>query len=193
MEKETTMTINIGEKIRALRLQRGETLKDVSQETGLSTALLSQIENNIVSPPISTLLRIAEALNVKIGYFFQETELEKKEYVVVRAGERKPVFREGSRYGYSYKSLAPGKSDRNMEPFFVHFTKEKMADEEIFCHDGEEFLYILKGTIEYLVGGEKIVLQEGDALYLGANVPHKGQIVGSEDAYAIAVFHPSHH
>jgi transcriptional regulator with XRE-family HTH domain len=192
MEKDTIATINIGEKIRALRLQRGETLKDVAQETGLSTALISQIENSIVSPPISTLLRIAEALNVKIGFFFQEDEQEKKEYVVVRADERKPVFREGSKYGYSYKSLAHGKTDRQMEPFFVHFTKEKMADEEVFCHDGEEFLYILKGTVEYLVGGERIILKEGDSLYLSSNVPHKGQIMGPEDAFALAVFHPSH-
>ena len=71
-QRDVLERLNLGGKIKALRRRKGYTLKDVSERTGFSTALLSQIENNIVSPPISTLWRIAEVLETKLHYFFQE-------------------------------------------------------------------------------------------------------------------------
>ncbi len=79
---------NIGAKIKKLRLAKKLTLQAVARETGFSPALISQIENNNVSPPIATLSKIARFFDVKIGHFFAEEE-EECRYEIVRADERK--------------------------------------------------------------------------------------------------------
>ena len=86
------MEYNIGSKIKELRKARKLTLQDVARETGFSPALISQIENNNVSPPIATLSKIARFFDVKIGLFFEEDEVDCK-YEVVRKHERRDVSR----------------------------------------------------------------------------------------------------
>src|ERR1039457_7679496 len=90
--------LNIGAKIKKLRLANKLTLQNVAKEVGFSPALISQIENNNVSPPIATLSRIAKFFDVKIGSFFSEDEEECK-YEIVRAHERKAIPRVISRSG----------------------------------------------------------------------------------------------
>ncbi len=100
---------NIGQKIKKLRLAKKLTLQAVARETGFSPALISQIENNNVSPPIATLSRIAKFFDVKVGMFFAEDEDECR-YEVMRASQRKMVSRvisrAGTSQGYSYDSLS---------------------------------------------------------------------------------------
>jgi transcriptional regulator with XRE-family HTH domain len=103
------MEYNIGVKIKKLRKARKLTLQDVARETGFSPALISQIENNNVSPPIATLSKLARFFDVKMGLFFEEEEEERK-YEVVRRGERRVVSRviskAGTGHGYTYEALS---------------------------------------------------------------------------------------
>jgi len=85
--KEEVAALNLGKKIRHLRNQQGLTLQVISDRTGLSKPLLSQIENNIAAPPIATLIKISRALGVNISHFFQEQAGEER-IVVVRKNER---------------------------------------------------------------------------------------------------------
>src|ERR1700693_3550380 len=100
---------NIGAKIKTLRLAKKMPLQAVARETGFSPALISQIENNNVSPPIATLSKIAKFFDVKISLFFSEDE-EEYRYEVVRRAERKlipwVISRSGTNQGYSYESLS---------------------------------------------------------------------------------------
>ena len=169
--QEVVKELNIGGKIKKLRMEKGFTLRDVSQKTGFSTALLSQIENNVVSPPISTLWKIAEALGVKIAYFFQETPREGQDYCIVRAGEGKPVSRRETYPNLSFYSLAFGKLDRKMDPFFVVFENDQEMKEPM-SHEGEEFLYILEGTLKIQLGDKLIDLNEGDSIYYDSRISH---------------------
>ncbi len=169
--QEVVKELNIGGKIKKLRMEKGLTLRDVSQKTGFSTALLSQIENNVVSPPISTLWKIAEALGVKIAYFFQETPREGQDYCIVRAGEGKPVARRETYPNLSFYSLAFGKLDRKMDPFYVVFEKDQEMREPM-SHEGEEFLYILEGTLKLQLGDKTIYLNEGDSIYYDSRISH---------------------
>ena len=82
--------LGIGPKIRALRTERGLTLRELSERSGLSKPLLSQVENGRVVPPVATLLRISRALGATISYFFQEEERDVK-VSLTRAAERRPV------------------------------------------------------------------------------------------------------
>jgi transcriptional regulator with XRE-family HTH domain len=166
---------NIGAKIKKLRLAKKLTLQAVAKETGFSPALISQIENNNVSPPIATLSRIAKFFDVKVGMFFTEDEEEYK-YEVVRKSERKVIprviSRSGTSQGYSYESLSFRKQNKKMEPFLLSVT-EKAAEENTYSHDGEEFLFIMKGNAELLLDNERISLEEGDCVYFDSSLKHR--------------------
>lgn len=154
-----------------MRLKRGYTLRDVSQLTGFSTALLSQIENNVVSPPISTLWKIAEALGVKIGYFFQETPQESVDYTVVKKGKGKPTARRETYPNLTFYSLAFGKVSRKMDPYIVVFDRDEKGSNPV-SHEGEEFIYVLEGNLKLHLGDKVIELEEGDSVYYDSRISH---------------------
>lgn len=115
--------INIGERIKRLRHMRNLTLQDVANFTGFSKALISQIENNVVTPPITTLAKIAKVLNVKMVYFFED-DLDFKEYYLVKKNDRKIAYREGAKHGYIYEELAHIKNNDIFESFVVTIRSE---------------------------------------------------------------------
>jgi transcriptional regulator with XRE-family HTH domain len=166
---------NIGAKIKRLRLAKKLTLQAVARETGFSPALISQIENNNVSPPIATLSKIAKFFDVKIGIFFAEED-EECRYEVVRKGERKliprVISRAGTSQGYSYESLSYRKQNKKMEPFLLTVA-ERPSEENTYSHDGEEFLFIMAGTAELILEEERIVLEEGDCVYFDSLLKHR--------------------
>ena len=183
------MEYNIGSKIKELRKARNLTLQDVARETGFSPALISQIENNNVSPPIATLSKIARFFDVKIGLFFEEEEVDCK-YEVVRKADRRVVSRvisvAGTGHGYTYEALSFRKRNKKMEPFLV--TVARRPDEEtLYNHEGEEFLLILNGQAEILLEDERILLQEGDAVYFDATLRHRLLSCGGEETQVLAI------
>src|SRR4030067_1703473 len=120
-EKREVEEFRVGEKIKELREKKGRSLKDLAELTGFSTALLSQMENHLVSPSLGTIIKLAGALEVRVGDFWGETEGEP--FTIVRKDERKRVSRfaskDGVKYGYAYESLVFEKKNRHMEPFIV--------------------------------------------------------------------------
>ncbi len=166
---------NIGAKIKKLRLAKKLTLQAVAKETGFSPALISQIENNNVSPPIATLTRIARFFDVKIGTFFADDE-EECRFEVVRENERKAIprviSRAGTNQGYSYESLSFRKQNKKMEPFLLTIT-QKVSEENTYSHDGEEFLFVTKGCAELLLDDRRITLNEGDSVYFDSTLKHR--------------------
>jgi transcriptional regulator with XRE-family HTH domain len=190
--KEELKELNLGQKIKNLRQRQKVTLQQISESTGLSQPLLSQIESEVVAPPVATLLKISKALNVNIGYFFQEEESGKKA-VVVRKNERKQIFRrlheDPTKTGYYYESLAYPKADKHMEPFHVQFEIKKKEDLIFLTHKGEEFIYVLEGQLEFNYEDEMISLEPGDSLYFDSSIPHAFRAVGKKNALAIDVIY----
>jgi len=182
--------LKLGEKVKTLRLLKRYTLRQVSGKTGLSIALLSQVENNAVSPPVATLLRIARALDVNIGYFFREEE-SKERAVVVRKNERRKVFRwmpaQHRESGYTYEALAYTKNSKHMEPFLVEFEPKKKEEIAFLNHRGEEFLFLFRGRLAFHYNQEEIVLGAGDSLYFEADVPHAFRALRGKNAQGVVV------
>jgi len=182
--------LKLGEKVKDLRLQKRYTLRQVAGNTGLSIALLSQIENNAVSPPVATLLRIARALDVTIGYFFREEE-SKDKAVVVRKNERKKAFRR--RYaqhgegGYTYEALAYTRNAKHMEPFLVEFEPKQKEELTFLNHRGEEFLFLFRGRLALHYDQDEIVLDSGDSLYFDSGVPHAFRALRGKKAQGIVI------
>ena len=191
--KHEVKKLHIGRKIWELRKKAGFVLQDLSDRTGLSKPLLSQIEKEIVSPPIATLLKISKALDINIGFFFQNHDPDEK-VVLVRRDESKVV---DSRYfgrdesGYYYEALAYKKSKKFMEPFLVEFKRKKAEKLSYLSHEGEEFIYLLEGTLEFRTEDQQLVLYPGDSLYFESSIPHAYRALERRNAKALTVVYPS--
>jgi transcriptional regulator with XRE-family HTH domain len=183
------MEYNIGAKIKKLRKARKLTLQDVARETGFSPALISQIENNNVSPPIATLSKIARFFDVKIGLFFDEEEEERK-YELVRRLDRRVVSRviskAGTGHGYTYEALSFRKRNKKMEPFMITVS-ERAGEETLYNHEGEEFLLILSGRAEVILEDERFILEEGDAVYFDSALKHRLLSLDGNEVQVLAV------
>ena len=184
--------LRLGTKIRNLRQRRNMTLQSVSDLCGLSKSLLSQIENENTVPPIATLVRIAKALGVNIGYFFKESQPDRLISLVPKDKRYQPLGLPHSRtdnLGYHYQALSHPIANQHMEPFWVEFHPRK-ADETVFYqHTGEEFIYLQDGILEFQGAGRTIVLEPGDSLYFDANIPHAARSLNNKTASAIAVIY----
>ena len=183
--------LHIGKKIRELRKKGGLVLQDLSDRTGLSKPLLSQIEKETVSPPIATLLKISKAFNTNISFFFQDDGPEEK-VVVVRKDESKVI---DSRYfgreesGYYYEAIAFKKPKKYMEPFLVEFKRKRVDQLSYFSHDGEEFIYLLEGILEFRTESQQYILQPGDSLYFESSIPHAYRALERKNAKALSVIY----
>ncbi len=175
----------IGANIRALRTDRKVTLTDLAQRASLDKSTLSKIERGSVSSPVSTLIRIAEAMGVSLVAFFEDSS-EPPAYVHTRKGEAPSIIGEGTRFGYSYEGLALGMMSKKAEPFML--TIRPGDPEGHFQHAGEEFIYMLSGRMEFGVGGEKLILRAGDSLYFNASTRHTTRLLGKIPARFICIF-----
>jgi len=185
--------LEIGGKVKNLRLENNYTLQDLSDKTGLSKPLISQIENNRVVPPVATLLKLSRALEVGMGYFFQDEDT-KDRVVVTRKSERKTVSRQHhatrDEVGYSYYSLETKKARKHMEPFWVTFEVTDPKDIKFFSHEGEEFVYLSSGSVEFRTHDQVLQLEAGDALYFESDISHSFRCLSDEPAQAlIVVYH----
>jgi len=190
MAEEVPMAQSVGLRVKTVREEKGLSYSDLAQRTGFSEILVQEIESGTALPPLGDLVKLARALDMKMGYLLVEGE--SKPYAVVRKQERKAISRYGSqktaRYGYAYESLAPEKRDRNMEPFIV--TLEPRTEEEApSTHDGEEFIYVLDGVIEVQMGEKRERLEPEDSIYYDSTQPHLVRCAGDRPARILAVLY----
>ncbi len=181
-------------KVSKLRTAQRMRLEKLAEMAGLSKGYLSKIENGRQTPPIATLARIAGALNTDVSYFLQEDSLDQTERVsVVRVADRRSIRRGGSQFGYDYKSLAHKRRFKRMEPFVFSFPS-RTGSKKRFEHEGEEFLFVLTGQIEFEVGGDKDcrtwVLEPGDCVYFDSSVPHRGRSLKADSTALVVVLNP---
>ncbi len=184
------LPVKVGERVRMVREERGLSLNDISRRTGIDVQILEQVEDGSVAPPLGTVIRLAKALDMKMGYFISGEE--NQPYTIVQQGDRKVVSRYDSekdkQYGYEYESLAPHKKDRHMEPFLVTLSPSK-TEEERSTHDGQEFIYVIRGQMEVRLGDEVHVLKPRDSIYYDSTMPHLVKCHGQEETKILAVLY----
>jgi len=180
----------VGERVRSVREKKGLSLTDISQRTGISESILEEIEKGTMDPPLGTVIKLAKALEMKMGYFISGEET--RPFTIVRHDDRKVISRydarKGQQYGYQYESLAPHKKDRHMEPFLVTLEPAE-TEEERSSHDGQEFIYVMEGIMEVRLGEEVHLLHPGDAIYYDSTVPHLVKCHGKEATKILAVLY----
>jgi quercetin dioxygenase-like cupin family protein len=192
MNKKTEQEISaeIGMRVKKVREGHGLSVFDVYLRTDISVELLSQIEEGKVVPPLGAIVRLANAFDLKMGYFISGDE--EKAFTIVRRDDREATLRydpsKEKHHGYAYEHLAPHKTDRYMEPFLVSLEPSE-TQQERSTHDGQEFIFVLQGEMEVRLGEEIHILQPGDSIYYDSTVPHLVKCHGKEITKILAVIY----
>jgi transcriptional regulator with XRE-family HTH domain len=178
--------VRLAQRIKELRTERGLTLQEVGDIAGFSRGLLSKIENCLVSPPVSTLAKLAEALDVAIGEFFQVSEDEDTTVFFPKNGRKRATGRRSSE-NYVYELLTPSRRRRQMQPMMVTVdgSTYKFALQD---HPGEQFVLLLEGEMDYVIGDKQYSMRPGDCLYFDARVSHGAKLAKNQEAQYLVVF-----
>lgn len=163
---------DIGVRIQAIRKEKGISLEEVSQLTGFDVSMLSDIEAGTIQPQLGTIIRLSKALDSAFGRII--AGVGNSLYSITRRHERKPIARSTSAKGrkpaYIYKSLAPEVKGRHMEALIVQLEENPDADTSV--HEGEEFIFVLDGTVSLRIGADQFELEPGDSVYYLSTTPH---------------------
>jgi len=162
----------VGTVIRDLRLKHNLTIAEVAAQAGISRGMVSKIENGQVSTSLETLSKIAQALGVSLSHLFRHYNMPAGGAQLVKNGAGMEVVRRGTRRGHTYHLLAYDQGPRKVfEPFLI--TMDDASEVfPTFEHPGTEFIFMLKGKIEYRHGQQTYVLEPGDSLTFRGDIPH---------------------
>ena len=173
-------TNTLGKRITELCKTYNVSLDDLAERSGLPMELIRRIEKEDHIPDLAPLVKIAGALGVRLGTLLDDQE--QLGPIITRAGTAGQTARfktglpegessaEGTK-GLSFRALASEKGGRHMEPFIVDIDPE--AEQKKTPHEGEEFIYILSGSLALEYGSKSEVLNEGDSVYYDSIVPHR--------------------
>jgi transcriptional regulator with XRE-family HTH domain len=178
--------VELAQRIRSARMARGLTLDQVSEASGLGKGLLSKVENFRVTPTLPTLAKLCETLGVKLSELVEGLD-QKPKLCMIRRDQRKLVERDGGQSNIEYQSLAHGRANRAMDPFELT-VPAKGGRKQAMPHEGEEFLMVLKGKVEFEFDGKVHSLEEGDSLYFDAETEHRLFNMTDKDARVLCVF-----
>ena len=186
-----TDQIRISKTLRAIRLAKKLSLKKIAEQTGLTKGYLSRIETSEHPPPIYTLAKISQALDIDIAELFSKpTSGKYTKLSIKRKHDHVIANQRGTSYGYIYEDLAPEKCGKNMEPFIVDVGFDVVVDvKKEFRHDGEEFIYVLEGKMEFFYAGDTYILEAGDSAYFDSDTPHSGRSIGTGKARLLIIIY----
>ena len=159
--------LEIGEKIKRRRVSLGLTQEELAARVELSKGFISQVERDLTSPSIATLTDILEALGMSLADFFSQEDTNEK--VVFGADD---VFvKENEDAGHSIHWLIPNAQKNSLEPILVTLQSGGKTWEQD-PHEGEEFGYVLDGSIALMCDGKRSVLRRGETFYLHGRTFH---------------------
>lgn len=185
----------VGHRIRTIREKRQMTIDDLAGaipgDPVSNKLLIENLESGDLVPSLTPLLQIARALGVRLGSFLDDQT--GNAVVFTKARDVKETSRftgsnlgEGHRAELAFHSLAANKADRHMEPFIID-VKPHSGQTVLSTHEGEEFIYVMAGSIEVDYGKDKYLLEVGDSIYYDSIVPHHLHAAGDAEAKILAV------
>jgi len=176
--------VEIGKKIRRLRIQNALTQEELAERCELTKGFISQVERDLTSPSIATLIDILEGLGTNLRDFFNEIEEEKIVFT------KDDVFvTENEEHKYTLNWIIPNAQKNLMEPILVELEPGGKTKED-FPHQGEEFGYVLKGSIYVHLGNKKYRVKKGESFYYKTNHNHYISNAGKSKASVIWVSTP---
>jgi transcriptional regulator with XRE-family HTH domain len=169
---ERALERHLGATLRTHRARLRLTIAELAKEAAISRGMLSKIETGQAATSLDTLSRLAAALGVPLAQLFQDFDAPVGAAQHVRAGQGMEVVRRGTKRGHTYRLLAYDKGPKKLfEPFLISMDDASEVFPR-FEHPGTEFLYMLRGKIEYRHGKQLYTLEPGDSLSFRGDVPH---------------------
>lgn len=165
----------VSELVRAVRQQRGLTLEQLAEATGLSKSYLSKVERRRSTPSIAVAMKLAQALDVDVAQLFSDAP-----EVTTIAVERRRRDR------VRHRPLASSMLGKAMTPFLVRPTAE-FEELPHSGHPGQEFMFVHAGTVELQYQDRSLTLEAGDCVYFDAAVPHRLRRIGSDPSEVVVV------
>ena len=187
MKNEKHAAYNVGKALQRLRKSNGWTLSVVSAKTGVAISTLSKIENNQSSPNYDVLVRLAEGLGVDFVELFQNGS-----FTTFAPGSR-TINRAGGGIPYDsplgeYHVLSSELAKKTLQPMLVCVPKGRQEPEILSNHGGEEFIYVLSGSVKFFMEPySATVLEQGDSVHFDGVMPHGFVAAGDEDAWILSV------
>jgi transcriptional regulator with XRE-family HTH domain len=184
---ESTIIANFAQKLKSLRLSNGLTLEELGGMSGVSISTISKIENHQQKPSFETVLRVARALHLNFVHMLDNPAAE-------NGASRRSVTRadDASTYentNFAYETHAAEVAHKKMVPMVMHIKARKAPPAADWTrYDGEEFVYVLEGTLEFHTEAHSpVVLEKGDSCYLDAGMRHAFVSKGKEEAVVLSV------
>lgn len=162
------MSVDVASSLRQLREARNISMRTLATKSGLSANALSMIERGKTSPSVSTLYKLADALGVSITAFFG-AETEKKQVVYIQSDERTRMsFTRGV-----FEALGGEHFAGRVEPFLLTLESGATSGQHTIVHSGHEFVFCLRGQLEYQVERQIFQLSAGDSLLFASKLQHR--------------------
>ena len=187
--------LSLGKRIKGFRERKGLSLEDLSLKAKIPLDKLKKIEEDEEQPIIATLIRLSKVLEVNVADIFRERPIA-SQYEIVRKNKRervKPLVQpnEHKIFDYVYELLTSPSDDKHMHAYLIEVPPhQSQGPSANVSHEGEEFIYVLEGSIRGEINGEKFHLDEGDSLYLHSSSPHVFYNPGKTTARAVTVIYP---
>lgn len=181
---------NVGEKIASIRSQKNITVVELAERCGFTAEMMAKIEENEAIPSLGHLIKVARALGVRLGTFLDD--MDQLGPVITRNGDMKKGTSFSNKTSTTHLNLdffplASDKSGRHMEPFIVEINPSTSSDFIQSSHEGEEFIYVLSGSIEIRYGKDIYTLSEGDSIYYDSVVDHQVHAANDSQAKILGV------
>lgn len=178
--KKTARLTSVGKKIKKARSDKKMSYETLANETGFSIDFLKKVESGRVTPPVGSLLQISRALEIDSGDLLKEEE--------GRMHDRIKAYAKRTS-NYAYTTLTPGAENKHLKAFRVKIDAMKSHEGVSYNHEGEEFVYVLVGAIEVVVGEHVNTLGPGDSLHFNSGIQHLLKNTGGTDAELIVVIY----
>lgn len=180
--KQDATSVEVGPRLKELREAHGMSMRALAQRSGLSANALSMIERGRASPSVSTLSKLAEALGISITEFFGQVPT-RQNVVFVKADERTRVpFTRGLWEGLGGEAFTG-----RVEPFVLTLEAGGASGTGAIVHTGHEFVFCVRGSLEYLVHDQRFELEAGDSLLFAAHLRHRWRNTGKTVTNALIV------
>lgn len=171
--------VNIGDRVRILRINQKRTLQEVADGSELSKSMISKIENNRTVPSVASLVKIAQVLGTNISSILEHDGWAKAIVTTRKEAEDNLTITEK---GYAIFPYASQFHEKKMQPFLFKAKKGEVIPHEV-AHEGEEFICVIDGTMKMHVGATEYLLKKGDSLYFNSLQKHGIMPVSDEVTY----------
>ena len=177
--EERINKLNIGDRIKMLRITQKRTMQEIAEASELSKSMISKIENNKTVPSVAALVKIAKTLGTNISNLLEQDEWVNA-IITTRLKAQENLTK--TEKGYSIYPYASEYHEKKMQPFLFVAKKGEVIPHEV-SHEGEEFIYVIKGQMKMQVGEVSYVLNNGDSLYFNSVQKHGIMPVSDEVMY----------